>query len=177
MTVYDPDFCPYCGDPVETDAHGAGSCEACDRFVGRAPVPAVECTVVEGDRAPVVRRAAGRETGTWALPGGHLEPGDDSPAAAAARELAEETGLRVDPADLRLLDSLLEENDDGSVYLTVGFVAAAAAVEGDATATRPAEGEVAAVRFVDPASFTAPTFRASDPERLARAVRLVDGAE
>ncbi|MEU0571046.1 NUDIX domain-containing protein [Nonomuraea sp. NPDC005983] len=35
----------------------------------------------------------------WDLPGGHLEPGE-TPVAAAARELAEETGLRLAPSDL-----------------------------------------------------------------------------
>ncbi|WBB81939.1 NUDIX domain-containing protein [Micromonospora sp. WMMD882] len=35
----------------------------------------------------------------WFTPGGGLEPGE-APAAAAARELAEETGLRLTPAEL-----------------------------------------------------------------------------
>ncbi|MFJ6197255.1 NUDIX hydrolase [Micromonospora sp. NPDC092111] len=35
----------------------------------------------------------------WFTPGGGLAPGE-SPAAGAARELAEETGLRLDPAEL-----------------------------------------------------------------------------
>ena len=38
-------------------------------------------------------------TGWWFTPGGGLDEGE-SPAEGAARELFEETGLRVDPADL-----------------------------------------------------------------------------
>lgn len=170
MTVYEPDYCPYCGDPVATDPDGTGFCGDCDRSVGKISVPAVECTVVDGDRALVVERAAGREQGIWGLPGGHLEPDDDSPAAAAARELAEETGLGADPADLQLLDALLADNDDGSSYLTVGFAVGVGDVAGEA---RSADRETMGVRHVDPETFDEPTFRPADSDRLAAAIELV----
>jgi 8-oxo-dGTP pyrophosphatase MutT (NUDIX family) len=41
----------------------------------------------------------------WGLPGGHLEPGED-PEAGTLREIEEETGVRLQPGDLRLFDTL-----------------------------------------------------------------------
>ena len=61
------------------------------------PAP-VECAgaVVrdESGRLLLVRRGHEPGLGTWSLPGGRIEP-DESAAAAAAREVEEETGLVV----------------------------------------------------------------------------------
>lgn len=45
-------------------------------------------------RLLLIQRAKEPGLGTWSLPGGRVEPGEDS-AAAAERELREETGLSV----------------------------------------------------------------------------------
>lgn len=49
----------------------------------------------------LTRRAAGlrRHAGQWALPGGRVDAGE-TPEATALRELAEEVGLQLAPADL-----------------------------------------------------------------------------
>jgi 8-oxo-dGTP diphosphatase len=47
----------------------------------------------ERDELPVI------DPEKWGLPGGHLEPGEDPPTGAA-RELLEETGVRLDPQAL-----------------------------------------------------------------------------
>jgi 8-oxo-dGTP pyrophosphatase MutT (NUDIX family) len=68
------------GDPFsrdEPEAHFTGSAVVVD--------PA-------GERTLLVHH---RRSGAWFQPGGHFEPGDDSPAAAALREAGEETGLDV----------------------------------------------------------------------------------
>lgn len=40
----------------------------------------------------------------WVQPGGHIEPGETDPRASAARELHEETGLKIPPEAFQLLD-------------------------------------------------------------------------
>jgi 8-oxo-dGTP pyrophosphatase MutT (NUDIX family) len=59
--------------------------------------------VVEHGGAPcviVIKRAyRGRNAGQWGLPGGRLDDGE-TPVRAALRELHEEIGLRVRPADV-----------------------------------------------------------------------------
>jgi 8-oxo-dGTP diphosphatase len=53
----------------------------------------------ETGRLLLIRRGREPGAGRWSLPGGRLEPGE-SPATAAAREVAEETGLVVAIGDL-----------------------------------------------------------------------------
>jgi 8-oxo-dGTP diphosphatase len=63
-------------------------------------VPCFGGIVTDADgRLLLVRRAHAPEAGRWSLPGGRVEPGEDD-AAALVREMAEETGLVVEPGAL-----------------------------------------------------------------------------
>jgi len=68
-------------------------------------------TVVLNDRDEVLllRRSATdtRRPGEWDFPGGGIEPGEDL-AEGAAREIAEESGLTIEPTQLKLIYAATE---------------------------------------------------------------------
>ena len=67
--------------------------------------------------------------GKLTFPGGRINANDTSPASAAARELLEETGLQVDPKDVR--EVALRSGEDFESHHVLGhyghFVRATAA--------------------------------------------------
>lgn len=65
----------------------------------RGPFVGVGCVVVRDRALLMVRRGKEPAKGLWSLPGGQLEHGE-SLADAAAREVLEETGLKVKVSDL-----------------------------------------------------------------------------
>ena len=89
-------FCPSCGHRLkELSAENAFRrfCPHCEKIRYRNPTVGVAVVVVEQDRLLMVRRT-GRYAGTWCIPCGHVEWGEDI-REAAVRELKEETGLEV----------------------------------------------------------------------------------
>ena len=62
--------------------------------LGLDVVPAASVLLFRGDTVLLVKRRHGQNANLWSAPGGHVEEGE-TPAKAAIRELAEETGLSV----------------------------------------------------------------------------------
>lgn len=62
--------------------------------LGLDVVPAASVLLFRGDTVLLVKRRHGHNANLWSAPGGHVEEGE-TPAKAAIRELAEETGLSV----------------------------------------------------------------------------------
>jgi 8-oxo-dGTP diphosphatase len=75
--------------------------------------------VVRDGRLLLGKRINVYGAGTWGLPGGHLEMGE-AMAAAAARELSEETGLSAKTFDF---SNFVNDKSGNKHYLQVGFVA------------------------------------------------------
>ncbi len=77
-------------------------CQACGKVFFKNPVPVSVVLLPVDDGVLAVRRAIPPGEGQLALPGGFVNWGETW-QEAAARELAEETGVTISPAELTLL--------------------------------------------------------------------------
>lgn len=86
--------CAACGTPIATrDRDGAVRCGACGWARWENPSPTAGFLAIHDRRVLLGRRREGRDgAGRWALPSGHMEPGE-TPEETAQRELLEESGV------------------------------------------------------------------------------------
>lgn len=95
-----------------------------DRTYPARPIVSVGAVVFEGDRVLLVRRAHEPLKGEWSLPGGAVELGETL-EAAVAREVFEETGLRIDVGPLVEAVDRVHRDADGCVeyhYVVVDYL-------------------------------------------------------
>jgi ADP-ribose pyrophosphatase YjhB (NUDIX family) len=109
------------------------------------PRPGASAAILRDGAVLLVERGKGAPRGTWSLPGGHIEPGERA-IDAAAREVAEETGLAV------TIDGLLDVLDirltDGAGLLTAHYVLAVYLGRPRNAAEPVAASDALAARFV-----------------------------
>jgi 8-oxo-dGTP diphosphatase len=98
---------------------------------------------IRGGDVLLIERGCPPHMGQLALPGGHVDPGETS-RAAAARELLEETGIGVDPYDLSLIGVYdVPGRDPRGRYVTAAYLV----VVPDGITARAGD-DAAAVRWV-----------------------------
>jgi ADP-ribose pyrophosphatase len=78
------------------------------------PVPAAAGVVFRGDEVLMVKRGGPPHQGRWSVPGGSVEEGE-TVDAAVAREVLEETAVRVSPVKVVLVHDLIERDAKGRV--------------------------------------------------------------
>ena len=161
----EPEHCQRCGAAVGTcefEGREHAWCPECDLVLSRNPVPGVHVVVHEDENVLVLDEPIPQHEGVLSLPGGHARC-DEGPREALLRELDEETGLRADSADLRLLTVLHAERPDVAFYL-ITYALERSDVAGGLTPE--AEGFEAEFRPLRELRESPDRIRASDLERI-----------
>lgn len=90
-----------------------------------ATVFTVDVCIRAGDQALMFKRSADKKVfpGWLALPGGHIEEGED-PLAAAIRETHEEVGVMLTPKNIQLKFMAMHHHADrNELFIVFGFLA------------------------------------------------------
>ncbi|NHN43105.1 NUDIX domain-containing protein [Halorubellus sp. JP-L1] len=173
-TAYAAAYCPRCGTATGekvVDGRERTWCPECDVVHWRAAVPVVGVALVDDGEVLTFHHS---RTGSFDLPSGHQELPESAPETAS-RELEEETGLRVDSADLSIFDVTVKEHPLGRYNFSTTYVATV----DDATGELEPETEADVVEWTTP---TAAREREADfvpgvVDVVERAVDAVAGSE
>lgn len=149
MVNFPLEYCPYCGtklEVVEWPKHFY--CESCDDPVFHNSVLGGGVVVVDDERVLLIEDF--REPGTWKVPEGRPEI-PESPREGVARELKEEAGLSIDPAELVYLYDDAKEVVDEMYMMGIYY----AVDRAETTGTVEAGTDAIDARFWTPEEFEA----------------------
>ena len=135
-------FCSFCGVRFPENMGWPRTCPACGHTTYRNPLPVAVVLIPVESGLLLIRRSIAPQVGKLALPGGYINDGETW-QAAAAREVAEETGLRLDAAAIR--EFRVRSAPDGTL-LVFGL---AAAVERSAVAAFAPTPETSECSVID----------------------------
>jgi len=164
-----PEYCYRCGAALGTHEFEGTElpwCPDCNTVFSRNPVPGVHVVVHDDDTALVLDEPIPQHEGVLSLPGGHARP-DEGPKEAVVRELAEETALQADPADLRFVTVLHADLPEVAFYLLT-YAVERSDVDGDVT-TEFEDGE-AYFAPLDDLRANPQQIRDSDLDRIEQAL-------
>ncbi len=111
MTNLETRHCFSCGGKAITrfvEGRNRHTCESCNNILYANPSPASAVLLIQQGRILLVKRALEPQKGFWALPAGFQES-DETPEAAARREMYEETGLIA--GKLQLFDLVYNDHN------------------------------------------------------------------
>ena len=106
--------CSYCGQAFAADQSWPRTCAGCGQISYLNPLPVSVVLLPVGAGLLAIRRTIEPHRGKLALPGGFINLGE-SWQEAGARELLEETGTRIDPAEIQ--DFRVLSAPDGTVLI------------------------------------------------------------
>jgi ADP-ribose pyrophosphatase YjhB (NUDIX family) len=95
--------CSFCGTRFDPAATWPRRCRSCGSSSYLNPIPVAVVLLPVGNGIVVIRRNIEPQKGTLTLPGGYIDCGETW-QEAAQRELLEETGIGIAPADITLYD-------------------------------------------------------------------------
>lgn len=148
-------FCPLCGGDDLARSEGARVCGRCGHRIFNNPIAAVAVFVSDAqDRVLLIRRAKEPAAGKWAPPGGFVDAGETL-EQAAAREVAEETGVTV--RELRYIGSF------PNTYVYRGF----ARPVSDVFFTARADSFAVTLQAEEAGDYRLATLAEIDPDELA----------
>lgn len=106
--------CSYCGHLFTACMPWPRQCARCGNFTFLNPIPVAVVLVPVDEGLVLIRRGIEPHEGMQALPGGYINLGETW-QEAGAREVLEETGIHLDPGEIR--EFAVRSAEDGTILI------------------------------------------------------------